>query len=142
MRRGVLAPTTGLEEARGQGSSAPGSHQPTPIVYTPSFKPAPAPLGRELREGCAGQQTNKTDSRAGHTGRRCSKLVSNGEAGRLPCGFCKCIPRSSREPAHAQERDSCLAEAAWVSTRHWTRLFTALRSPGTRLEVSPQQLMG
>lgn len=75
----------------------------------------------------------------------CSKLVINGEVGRLCCGFCKCISstlRSLREPARTQKRESCLAEATWVSRRHWTRLLTALRSPGTRLKVSSGQLIG
>lgn len=119
---------------------ASGYHQPASIVYMPSFKPAPALVRRELREGSAGQQTSTTDTHTGCTGRRCSKLVSNREAGRLPCGFCKYISstsKSSREPARAQKRDSCLAETAWVSTRHWTKLLTALRSPGTRPKVSP-----
>lgn len=122
-----------------------GSRQPVSITYLPSFEPAPAPADGELREGSAGRQTGKTDSRAGRAGGCRFRLVSNGEVGRLRRGFCNCISstsRSLREPARAWKRDNPPTGVACVSTRHWTRLLTALRSPGTRLKVSPGQLVG
>ena len=67
-RAGPRRPAGGRLRAGELGTGrAPGLGQPAAITYMPSFEAAPAAAGRELREGSAGGQTGKTDTRAGRT---------------------------------------------------------------------------